>query len=550
MPNGERCKNSHERLPMQPRQGAAIKEMSREPQFLIAAVRRFLGSDAALPDTEGIDWPVLLRLSDAHAITPMLDSALRDSPIPQVFAEQLRSRFENSVRYSLAQSGELVRLAELFEKHRVSFVALKGPMLSQYLYGTLGTRTSGDIDVLVREQDIPRIRDILVSAGYRLTTTLHWNSGSACLRSRDQEIHFDSPRDVSIDVHWRLMPRYSASVFDCLTGWESLRTVPLAGREIQTLAPEPLLLFLCAHGAKHMFERLGWICDIAQFLHVTPDLDWAAVRARSRRARALRQLSLGVHLAARLFDVPAPELGHDLQVDLLAKTIENRLLAGATPPAQAAESTRYTLRLLETSSRRLRYLVGLYVRPSEAEYRALRLPPPLFFLYYPFRPIRLLWKHAIQQPLDHFRSGRIRQFVELTSRERSLLWRAAALVAAVRLGLWLMPFRALCTLLRRLARRRLSPEFSSVPVRRLAWAVQAVSRRVPDASCLTQALALQCLLARAGHESSIHIGVAKDAGRSFESHAWVECRGEILAGDNGALERYTPILVLREEEKS
>ena len=161
MPNGERCKNSHERLPMQARQGAAIKEMSREPQFLIAAVRRFLGSDAALPDTEGIDWPVLLRLSDAHAITPMLDSALRDSPIPQVFAEQLRSRFEDSVRYSLAQSGELVRLAELFEKHRVSFVALKGPMLSQYLYGTLGTRTSGDIDVLVREEDIPRIRDIL-----------------------------------------------------------------------------------------------------------------------------------------------------------------------------------------------------------------------------------------------------------------------------------------------------------------------------------------------------------------------------------------------------
>ncbi len=398
--SGRECKPGAKRKrdSAQPQETTQPKnELSREPQFLLAAVRHFLGSEAALPDTAGIDWPVLLQLSDAHAVTPMLYSALRETPIPQSFAEHLRSRFENSVRQSLAQSGELARLAELFEKHRISFVALKGPMLSQYLYGMLGTRSSGDIDVLVRPEDIPRIRNLLVSEGYCLTSTPHWDSDSACLRSRDEEIHFDSPRNVSIDLHWRLMPRYSASVFDCLTGWESLRTLPLAGREIQTLAPEPLLLFLCAHGAKHMFERLGWICDIARFLQVTPDLDWAGIRAQSRRARALRQLSLGVHLAAGLLGAPAPELEHDLQVERLAKTVEDRLLAGATPPAEAAESTRYSLRLLETSSQRLRYLAGLYVTPSEAEYRALRLPPSLFFLYYPFRPIRLLWKHAIRR---------------------------------------------------------------------------------------------------------------------------------------------------------
>ena len=73
-------------------------------------------------------------------------------------------------------------------------------------------------------------------------------------------------------------------------GWESLRTVTLAGRRVHTLAPEPLLLFLCSHGAKHMFERLGWICDVARFLIVTPDLDWPAILTAARHARALRQL--------------------------------------------------------------------------------------------------------------------------------------------------------------------------------------------------------------------------------------------------------------------
>ena len=171
-------------------------------------------------------------------------------------------------------------------------------------------------------------------------------------------------------------------------------------REIQTLAPEPLLLFLCAHGAKHMFERLGWICDIARFLQVTTNLDWTGIQAQSRRASAMRQLSLGLHLARELLDAPAPKLDDDPEVERVAQSVSNRLLSGATPPVPALESTRYTLRLLETPAQRLRCLAGLYLTPSEAEYRALQLPPSLFFLYYPFRPLRLLWKHNPLSPRE------------------------------------------------------------------------------------------------------------------------------------------------------
>jgi hypothetical protein len=387
--------------------------MTVEAQFLLTLLRETVGtiydrsgssSRAAAPASErvqaaravpNLDWPALLGLADAHAVTPLLYAALRDAQTPRAITEQLRSRFENSARQSLAQSGELARLAGILDDHRIPFVAIKGPMLSHYLYGALGARSSGDIDVLVKPEDVSRIRKVLVPAGYRLRSTLHWDSDSALLRSRDKEISFESPSGVSIDVHWRLMPRYSASVFDQLTGWESLTTVPLAGRQIQTLAPEPLLLFLCAHGAKHMFERLGWICDIARFLCVTPNLDWARVTEQSRRASSLRQTLLGVHLAVRLLGSPHPEPQQNVEVERLGDLVLNRLMSGAAPPVPALESNRYTLRLLETTSQRLRYLIGLYLTPSEAEYRAIRIPPPLFFLYYPYRPIRLFWKHVV-----------------------------------------------------------------------------------------------------------------------------------------------------------
>ena len=50
--------------------------------------------------------------------------------------------------------------------------------------------------------------------------------------------------------------------------------------------------------------------------------------------------------------------------------------------------------MFERNSHRLRYLAGTFVWPSEAEYRALRLPPALYFLYYPFRQLRLIAKYA------------------------------------------------------------------------------------------------------------------------------------------------------------
>ena len=82
-------------------------------------------------------------------------------------------------------------------------------------------------------------------------------------------------------------------------------------------------------------------------------------------------------------------------------------------------------------------------------------------------------------------------------------------------------------------------------VESLEWAVRTARRMVPLATCLTQALALHHLLARAGYESSIHIGVAKTAGRGFEAHAWVEHAGVTLLSSPSEVAHYSRLLALR-----
>jgi len=140
----------------------------------------------------------------------------------------------------------------------------------------------------------------------------------------------------------------------------------------------------------------------------------------------------------------------------------------------------------------------------------------------------------------------LRLYAELPSRKRWLLPRAVTLVAAVRIALWTLPFRWVRLVVGR--KRAVSPELATIRVEHLAWAVQAAARRIPGASCLTQALSLQYLMTLAGHDAEVHIGVAKDAARGFEAHAWVEHGGAILLGDDGDLGRYAPMLALSSEE--
>lgn len=139
----------------------------------------------------------------------------------------------------------------------------------------------------------------------------------------------------------------------------------------------------------------------------------------------------------------------------------------------------------------------------------------------------------------------LREFVGLPPRARQLVMKAVALVAVIRVALWLLPFptarRVIAPLGRRSPRaaRPLTPEL----IDGRAFIVSFASRFVPQASCLTQALALQILLSRTGNPSSIRIGVAREGRKALEAHAWLECDGRVVIG-GGQVGRYAPLLSL------
>lgn len=81
--------------------------------------------------------------------------------------------------------------------------------------------------------------------------------------------------------------------------------------------------------------------------------------------------------------------------------------------------------------------------------------------------------------------------------------------------------------------------------KKVARRIERLARFVPGASCLTQALALQVILARAGHFCCLQIGVRRDDYGIFSAHAWVTCNGRVVIGHrNNALAKFTHIAEL------
>lgn len=376
--------------------------LNREGALLIACARRFvrqdLGDGVRAAFREDLDWDLLLRMADEQLVLPLLYFGL-EFECPGRAPQELRARFQDRARFNLLQTAELVRVLELLEQNRIPAVPLKGPILAAWAYGDLALRASLDLDLLIRREHVLAAMALLTQEGYQLTSEIHWSCARACLRSKDSQLSFaHSDTGVSLDLHWALLPDDFVPSFDGDCVWENLASVPLAGRNVPALSTEDLVLFLCAHGSKHRWACLGWICDIALVLK-RAEIDWASLLSRAQRAHIERMVLLGLRLAGDIFETVLPDavkerVDAEPKVIAISNEVRDRILEGSATGRSAVSAYRMNLRMLERIRDKIRYLASILFTPGETEWRHVSLPPALYFLYYPYRLMRLVGKYA------------------------------------------------------------------------------------------------------------------------------------------------------------
>ena len=343
------------------------------------------------------DWDYLLQLADRHGLQPLLHwhlNAVCPEAVPEVPRQHLRSAFQRVSALNILLTHELKKLLALFASNNVQAVPYKGPALAMQLYGNVALRQFSDLDILVHPRDVLRARDLLLAEGYSPLPPLTEGQQAVLLRTQCNLPFTRESKRMIVELHWTVSAPSFARPFETDDFWARLVDGELEATQIKLPAPEDLLLALCIHGSKHLWERLAWIADIAGLIESQPSLNWNELVNRARVTGSERMLFLGLRLASELLDADVPgEVRAAEQADVaaagLAQEVARDLFTAKLTPSGMSGYFLFQMKARRRLRDKLKYLQFAFT-PNEEDLVRLKLPPVLNFVYYLVRPVRLV----------------------------------------------------------------------------------------------------------------------------------------------------------------
>jgi hypothetical protein len=360
----------------------------------------------ALTKNEEFDWDWFQQQVLRHKVAGIVYDRLSEAS--GAFPEPIRgvlTRIRREImQHNMARLEELRELIQELAAMDIPVIPFKGPVLAATYYDDLAERQYGDLDLMLRRDDMLRAKDVLVGRGY---TPLRDLSTAAEQAFIDHQLAYEFVRErdhLIVELHWALMHDIHSFRLRPETVWRKAETTRLAGQTISTLATDDLIVYLAAHGSKHGWYRLLWACDMDRVVRAHLDVDWFAIHRRAQRLGCARTLRLGLRVAHRWIGTPIPtalrlEVESDAALPEMIAHIEKHWLFSNRRPKDGPVAIRapYLSKTRERWQDRWAYykhLARIAITPTEQDRAFLSLPSPFSFLYYGVRPLRLLYEWA------------------------------------------------------------------------------------------------------------------------------------------------------------
>lgn len=320
---------------------------------------------------QDINWAYLIQTAAQHGIMPLLYCSLNTTcpeTVPNTILSQLRNYCHSNASYNLLLTSELLKLLNLFETHEIPAIPFKGPVLAASAYGSLSLREFGDLDILVHKQDVPKVKDLLISHGYEWqpwkSQQTHPQPGTYLQSQYRYDIYFikwhSQDYRSCIEIHWETTPEHIMFPLNPAQLWQNLEAVSLCGTKVLNLLPEHLLPILCIDHSKDHWTQLRTICDVVELLRAYKGIDWQRVIEHANSLSRERSLFLGLFLAHDLLGTALPEeVWHKMQTDPVAKSlavqVRERLFRDSDNQPGVWERFLYNLKLRESMQDKVRY---------------------------------------------------------------------------------------------------------------------------------------------------------------------------------------------------
>lgn len=349
------------------------------------------------------DWDYFYEMSVTFAVLPLIYGHLRDQfkqYVPDLMLKKCHYFFMANAARNMVLTNELLKILDLLNTRSILAVPFKGPVLADVVYGSDSLRIFSDIDILVQTSEAVSALKVLQGAGYRLVDNLDEKYADFYVEI-EHAFNLQSPDGkINIDLQWKLLGIYTPEPLTLEKFKDRLIDVKFAGKDIAHLACEDLLFYLCVHGTKDGWKKFEWICCIAELLRKYPNLDWDRIIHTAEKESCVNKFMVGIYLAFTLCKAPLPEsmehkISKDGNLKSLSKPFMDIFFSNKSIVPDFTNNPRFSpihLRVQDDIQNKLRFVLRQIFRPTAKEIRLWPVPVKLTFLYYIFRPVRLLWR--------------------------------------------------------------------------------------------------------------------------------------------------------------
>ncbi len=350
-----------------------------------------------------LDWTYLFGAAADQGVMPLLYSHLNATwphDVPPDWMATMQEYCRQVSGHNLYLTAELLKLLRAFDAEGILAIPFKGPVLASLVYGNLALRQFLDLDIVVRQRDIPLAQKLLLAHGYRPHWDLTAMRGGASARVPGQYPYVSAVTKTVVELHTERTLRYYPIPLELEHVAERLQRVSLGGQQVLSFPPEDMLPMLCVHATKHFWRRLVWICDIAEMSQIPSRVNWDQAIERARQLGAERMLLLGLYLANDVLQAALPEeIGRRLKasptIRALTVQVRGQLFRQAHELLGIVQRFLFRLRTRERLGDGLRYCLRLGTTPTEDDWSFVSLPESLSGLYSALRPLRLARKYGL-----------------------------------------------------------------------------------------------------------------------------------------------------------
>lgn len=258
---------------------------------------------------EKIDWEDFIDQARDHGIaaSTYLHFKQLNKGIPEGVKNRLRKMYLWNVTHNLKLWSALEEILRTFNQANIEAIPLKGIFLAEHLHGHIGSRSSSDLDLLVRREDFPRAKNELTKIGYVATRRPYSEEFIGnFLRHQGFSKPESSHNSTYLEIHWNFYVKRPKE-FDMSPVWKNATSISINGFRVLTLSASDTLLHLAINLRLHGYLSLRLFGDLyALMARYQEKIDWHYVIRQAEGNGQRVGLYYALYFARELLDAEIP----------------------------------------------------------------------------------------------------------------------------------------------------------------------------------------------------------------------------------------------------